>query len=283
MCVGKKHGKSVERNRIKRYLREAFAPFGKKIRPCSVLLIPKVQEDGHYSVSLFARDLGKIFGKEKLIEKIKVVENNKTAISAVIEDDDLEATDLVPTITPQEEKKESLLDSITSAIDDLDESVDTGINSNIEDLPIDTVIPVKSITFGGLTYKSRTNNAIFRWNQIGAIEYMTVADLNEMNNYKRDFLNRPLVILMDERAIKKFRLTPVYENVAKINNLKQVFASDMGTIERTIDIALQVNMRDILVSKVSQMIKNKTLVDINIIRLLSKRLSYDFEEILEQQ
>ena len=51
---------------------------------------------------------------------------------------------------------------------------------------------------------------------------MTVADLNEMNNYKRDFLNRPLVILMDERAIKKFRLTPVYENVAKINNLKQV-------------------------------------------------------------
>lgn len=95
-------------------------------------------------------------GKEKLIEKIKVVENNKTAISAVIEDDDLEATDPVPTITQQEEKKESLLDSITSAIDDLDESVDTGINSNIEDLPIDTVIPVKSITFGGLTYQQFT-------------------------------------------------------------------------------------------------------------------------------
>ena len=101
-------------------------------------------------------------GKEKLIEKIKAVENNKTAISAVIEDNDLEAVDLVPAIMPQEEKKESLLDSITSAIDDLDESVDIGINSNIEDLPIDTVIPVKSITFGGLTYKSRTNNAIFR-------------------------------------------------------------------------------------------------------------------------
>lgn len=220
-------------------------------------------------------------GKEKLIEKIKAAEDNKSTISSVIEDDDLEVTEPIPTITQQKEK-ESLLDSITSAIDELDESVDTGADSNIEDLPIDTVIPVKSITFGGLTYKSRTNNAIFRWNQIGAVEYMTVADLNEMNNYKRDFLNRPLVILMDERAIKKFRLTPVYENVAKINNLKQVFTSDMGTIERTIDTALQVNMRDILVSKVSQMIKNKSLVNINIIRLLSKRLSYDFEEILDQ-
>lgn len=221
-------------------------------------------------------------GKDKLIEKIKEVESTKSTISSVIEDDDLEATEPISTITLKEENNESLLDSITSAIDDLDESVDTGIDSTVEDLPIDTVIPVKSITFGGLTYKSRTNNAIFRWNQIGAIEYMTVADLNEMNNYKRDFLNRPLVILMDERAIKKFRLTPVYENVAKINNLKQVFASDIATIEKTIDTALQVNMRDILVSKVSQMIKNKTLVDINVIRLLSRRLSYDFEEILEQ-
>ena len=221
-------------------------------------------------------------GKEKLIEKIKSVESSKASISSVIGDEDLEASELNSMVIPQNKKQESLLDSITSAIDDLDESVDTDTDTITEDLPIDTVIPVKSITFGGLTYKSRTNNAIFRWNQIGAIEYMTVADLNEMNNYKRDFLNRPLVILMDERAIKKFRLTPVYENVAKINNLKQVFSSDMITIERTIETALQVNMRDILVSKASQMIKNKTLVDINVIRLLSRRLSYDFEEILEQ-
>lgn len=222
-------------------------------------------------------------GRDKLIAKIKDVKNEKTTITSVITDDDLETTEPIPTITPQENVEESLLDSIASAIDDLDESVDVGDNTVIEDLPIDTVIPVKSITFGGLTYKSRTNNAMFRWNQIGAIEYMTIADLNEMNNYKRDFLNRPLVILMDERAIKKFRLTSVYENVAKINNLKQVFASDIATIEKTIDTALQVNMRDILVSKVSQMIKNKSLVDINIIRLLSKRLSYDFEEILDQK
>ncbi|MFG6377318.1 MAG: hypothetical protein K1W19_03210 [Lachnospiraceae bacterium] len=220
-------------------------------------------------------------GREKLIEKIQKAQLENSAVSSVMNDDDLEETRPMP-ITTQKEQSETLLSSIASAIDDLDESVDTSMDSNFEDLPIDTVIPVKSITFGGLTYKSRSNNAIFRWNQIGAVEYMTVADLNEMNNYKRDFLNRPLVILMDERAVKKFRLTPVYENVAKINNLKQVFASDTATIERTIHTALLVNMRDILVSKTSQMIKSRILVDINVIRLLSRRLSYDFEEILEQ-
>lgn len=87
---------------------------------------------------------------------------------------------------------------------------------------------------------------------------------------------------MDERAIRHFRLTKVYENVAKLKNLKKVFASDMNTIKSTIDMAINVNMRDVLISKVSQMIKNKTLVDINVIRVLTEKLNFDFEEILEQ-
>lgn len=224
-------------------------------------------------------------GKEKLIEKIKTKESENSTIKSVMDDSDLEEMPEQENFIEESDIKESnsgsLLDSITSAIDELD-AVDKEDDLKIEDLPIDTVIPVKSISFGGLTYKSRTNNAIFRWNKIGAIEYMTVAELNEMNNYKRDFLNRPLVILMDERAVKKFRLTKVYENVARINDLKRVFGSNIATINSTIDMALNVNMRDILISKVSQMIKNRVLVDINIIRLLSQKLQYDFDELLEQ-
>ena len=229
----------------------------------------------------YAKSLGITFGKigkEKLIEKIKEHEKNESIISSVIEDEDLD--DRI-----EEENKEieeettngSLLDSITSAIDDLEDSTGGDIEP-IVDLPIDTLIGVKSITFGGLTYKSKTNNAIFRWNQIGAVEYMTVAQLNEMNNYKTDFLRKPLVILLDERAIKKFRLTPVYENVAKINNLTAIFNSDMQTISKVIDDALRVNMRDILISKVRQMYKNKKLKDIEVIRLLEQKLQFDLSE-----
>ena len=229
----------------------------------------------------YAKSLGITFGKigkEKLIEKIKEYEKNESAISSVIEDEDLD--DRI-----EEENKEieeettngSLLDSITSAIDDLEDSTGGDVEP-IVDLPIDTLIGVKSITFGGLTYKSKTNNAIFRWNQIGAVEYMTVAQLNEMNNYKTDFLRKPLVILLDERAIKKFRLTPVYENVAKINNLTAIFNSDMETISKVIDDALRVNMRDILISKVRQMYKNKKLKDIEVIRLLEQKLQFDLSE-----
>ena len=92
------------------------------------------------------------------------------------------------------------------------------------------------------------------------------------------FRSKPLVILMDERAVKKFRLAPVYENVAKLNNLKEVFNSDMQIIERVIDDALRVNMRDILINKVRQMYKTGKLVNINVIRLLEKKLSFDLSD-----
>lgn len=238
----------------------------------------------------YARSKGISFGKigrEKLIAKIKEKEDESNAdlASSILSDIDSTNNETVeakpkPTVENNNEKM-SLLNSIEHAINELDDA-DTYTEKIVDDLPITTPIRVKSITYGGLTYTSKINNAIFRWDQIGSEQFMTIAELNEMNNYKRDFLNRPLVILMDDRAIRKFRLTKVYENVAKINNLPEVFASDMNTIRDTIDRALDVNMRDVLVSKVSQMIKKRALVDISVIHLLSKKLQYDFDKLLEE-
>ena len=116
---------------------------------------------------------------------IQLEETEKATMESVFADDDLgENEEEVKTIQIEEPKKdESLLDSIASAIDDLDDSADEKIEE-IVDLPMDTTINVKSICFGGLTYKSRSTNAVFRWNQIGSIQPMTVAEINEMNNYK---------------------------------------------------------------------------------------------------
>ena len=214
-------------------------------------------------------------GKAKLVEKIK----EKEVMESVISDDDLVQDDSVDVNENEDTPSSgSLIDSISNAIDEMDEAENGSVIKEEINLSLDEMIPVKSITFGGLTYKSRSTNAIYRWNNIGAVEYMSVAELNEMNNYKRSYLNKPLVILLDERAIKKFRLQPVYENVAKINNLKDLFKKDMSTIERTIDTALDVNMRDILISKARQMIKNNTLTNINIIKLLERKLQHDLSD-----
>lgn len=221
-----------------------------------------------------ARDKGmKVgnIGKDKLIEKLNEMDN----ISNVMSDDEDLVAEPINSEIVENKTSQSVLDSISSAIDELDESEDDGYNNNFVDLPKDTVVNVRSITFGRLIYKSPTNNSTVIWNNIGAVRQMTIAELTEMNNQSPEFLTNPNVILLNEDAIRMFRLNSVYENVAQINNLKTLFKQNTETIEKAIDRALMANMRDVLISKIRAMYNNKALTDINVIKLLEEKLQFD--------
>lgn len=65
ISVGKRHGKSVMRNRIKRLLREAFRSAQKNMSGVyNIILIPKVSEE--YAYKTFEQHLQWMIKKENL-------------------------------------------------------------------------------------------------------------------------------------------------------------------------------------------------------------------------
>lgn len=66
LCVSKKHGKSVRRNRVKRLLREAFRAEAASLKGThAFILIPKQAEE--YSLARFRKSLAAAFKKEGLL------------------------------------------------------------------------------------------------------------------------------------------------------------------------------------------------------------------------
>ena len=224
-------------------------------------------------------------GKEKLIEKIEKydLENStKSLIDGTDIENDITVTDEDITENKADEKEEvrskgSVIGSINDIVSDLEDFEETDERDDtIEDIGMDEEVPCMSITFGGLIYTSPITGATYKWHKIGDVEYLSMKELVSMNNSKPVFLNRPWIILQDVRAINKFRLMSKYEEVAKVNQLKKLFASgDTKQISDTIDSALKSGMREVVISKVRTMYNNGVLNNTHIIKLLEDRLRFD--------
>ena len=224
-------------------------------------------------------------GKEKLIEKIEKydLENStKSLIDGTDIENDITVTDEDITENKADEKeeiysKESVIGSINDIVSDLEDFEESDERDDtIEDIGMDEEVPCMSITFGGLIYTSPITGATYKWHKIGDVEYLSMKELVSMNNSKPVFLNRPWIILQDVRAINKFRLMSKYEEVAKVNQLKKLFASgDTKQISDTIDSALKSGMREVVISKVRTMYNNGVLTNTHIINLLEEKLRFD--------
>ena len=224
-------------------------------------------------------------GKEKLIEKIEKydLENStKSLIDGTDIENDITVTDEDITENKADEKeeiysKESVIGSINDIVSDLEDFEETDERDDtIEDIGMDEEVPCMSITFGGLIYTSPITGATYKWHKIGDVEYLSMKELVSMNNSKPVFLNRPWIILQDVRAINKFRLMSKYEEVAKVNQLKKLFATgDTKQISDTIDSALKSGMREVVISKVRTMYNNGVLTNTHIINLLEEKLRFD--------
>lgn len=226
-------------------------------------------------------------GQEKIIEKLEKYDSENTTASLIdgsdIKEDISEGTVItdkaedVESPKTDDDKKENVIGAINDIVTDLEDFEESDEKDDtIDDIGMDEEVPCMSITFGGLVYTSPITGATYKWHKIGDVEYLTVKELISMNNSKPVFLNRPWIILQDIRAVNKFRLMSKYKEVAKVNQLKKLFATgDTKLIEATIESALKSGMREVVISKVRTMYNNGVLNNTHIIRLLEEKLRFE--------
>ena len=227
-------------------------------------------------------------GQEKIIEKLEKYDSDNTTAALIDGSDIREDISEVATISDKtndieslemdvENKKENVIGAINDIVSDLDDFEESDEKDDtIDDIGMDEDVPCMSITFGGLVYTSPITGATYKWHKIGDVEYLTMKELISMNNSKPVFLNRPWIILQDIRAVNKFRLMSKYEEVAKVNQLKKLFATgDTKLIEETIESALKSGMREVVISKVRTMYNNGVLNNTHIIKLLEEKLRFE--------
>ena len=218
-------------------------------------------------------------GKDKLIAKLQKYDTENETMALINGDNSDDVIEVANEVEVIEEmsNKETIISTINNIVSDLEgfeenESKD----DTIADIGMDEEVPCMSIVFGELVYTSPITGAKYKWHKIGDVEYLTLKELISMNNSKPIYLNKPWIILQDIRAVNKFRLMSKYEEVAKINQLKKLFASgDIKLINSTIDTALRAGMRDVVISKVRTMYNNNVLNNTHIIKLLEEKLKFD--------
>lgn len=214
-------------------------------------------------------------GKDKLIAKLVELDKGSTGNNETVFDN----KNGVKTTEPA--SASSVLEMINESVDSIASNVVVKASSRKQEEVIsgEEEIAVRSVTLGGTTWVSPKTNAHYRWNEIGAIEYIPFSELITLNNTKRAFLFKPMVIVLDERVVRYFRLQETYEKVAQIHNLKNVFdTNNLTEISKVLDTIVRVNMRDVAISKIRDMRKIGDLTNIDIIQLVEKKLCFDLSE-----
>lgn len=185
------------------------------------------------------------------------------------------------TVQPENQTTESVLELINSGVDDVvinTPKISEATRQNKTEVDFNEEIACKSVVFGGLTWVSSKTNAYYRWENIGSIEYIPFNELITMNNTSRTFLFDPKIVIQDTRVIEYFRLLDVYSNVAQVQNLVGLFSKPLTEISKVVDLAIRVNMREVMISKIRQLRKDGTLNNIDVIKLLENKLCFDLSE-----
>ncbi|WP_310877158.1 hypothetical protein [Priestia megaterium] len=139
------------------------------------------------------------------------------------------------------------------------------------------LILVKNATDNSLVYESKKTGQVILWAESGDEEYIAIQELMTMRSSQPRFLNEPWILIDDQEdddIIQYLGLDKLYKNIINVDELDEFFSLTPQEIKEKLKIAPN-GSKKLIADRAAKMIKDQTLYDNRIIKLLEEELKTD--------
>ena len=204
----------------------------------------------------------------------KVEENENINVKETKTNKDKETVSMEDFKALQEQMKQmmELLNSKQNEIEELKNNKQT-ISDDIQE---NDYITIRNVSTGSVVVGTRNNEYILE--NEGDVERVQFNELRSLKNAHPKFFTIPLIIVDDEKAVKKLGLEKLYSELAYLDDLKSFFENNYED-----EIVQKLNKlsdfsRMQVFEKLKQMVKDKTFIDMDVRELIKKHYTIDIFE-----
>ena len=204
----------------------------------------------------------------------KVEENENITTKETKTNKDKETVSMEDFKALQEQMKQmmALLNSKQNEIEELRNSKQATSN----DIQENDYVTIRNVSTGSVVVGTRNNEYILE--SEGDIERVQFNELRSLKNAHPIFFTIPLIVIDDEKAVKKLGLEKLYSELAYLNDLKTFFENNYED-----EIVQKLNKlsdfsRMQVFEKLKQMVKDKTFIDMDVRELIKKHYTIDIFE-----
>ena len=201
----------------------------------------------------------------------KVEENENINVKETKTNKEKETVSMEDFKALQEQMKQmmALLNSKQNEIEELKNNK----QATSDDIQENDYVTIRNVSTGSVVVGTRNNEYILE--SEGDIERVQFNELRSLKNAHPKFFTIPLIVIDDEKAIKKLGLEKLYAELSYLDDLKTFFENNYeDEIIKKLNKLSDFSRMQVF-EKLKQMVKDKTFIDMDVRELIKKHYTID--------
>ena len=175
-----------------------------------------------------------------------------------------------------QEQMKQMMDLLNSKQNEIEELKNNKQVTSNDDIQENDYITIRNVSTGSVVVGTRNNEYILE--NEGDIERVQFNELRSLKNAHPKFFTIPLIVVDDEKAIKKLGLEKLYSELAYLDDLKTFFENNYeDEIVKKLNKLSDFSRMQVF-EKLKQMVKDKTFIDMDVRELIKKHYTIDIFE-----